>query len=185
MQWLPRLGFVQVNYADYAGPGHWNDPDILCVGQIGWGKPRVTKLSPNEQITHIKIWSILPAPLLIGCDMTALDQFTLDLLTNSEVLDVNQDPLGKPAKRIARGNDWEIWSRPLWDGTVAAAIFNRSTLEKQLTLNWQDIGVKGPQPVRDLWLKKDIGDLDSISVKVPAHGSLFYKIGKPNPKDWD
>lgn len=182
---MSELGFVQVNYADYAGPGHWNDPDILCVGRIGWGKPRATRLTPIEQVTHITIWSILPAPLLIGCDLTALDQFTFDLLTNEEVLDVNQDPLGKPARRVAAGSDWEVWARPLWDGTIAAAAFNRGAVQKRLAINWGDIGVQGSQPVRDLWLKKDLGEhAESISADVPAHGTVFYKIGKPNRTDW-
>lgn len=179
------LGFRQADYSDYAGPGHWNDPDILCVGKVGWGELRPTRLTPNEQITHMTLWAILPAPLLVGCDMSDMDQFTVDLLTNEEVLEVNQDPLGKGAKRIARGDDWEIWARPLWDGTHAAALFNRSSLEKQLTLNWQDFGAAGKQTVRDLWLKKDVGEYDgSISVKVPAHGAFFYKIGTPNRTDW-
>jgi alpha-galactosidase len=182
---MADLGFRQADYAEYAGPGHWNDPDILCVGKVGWGKLRPTRLTHNEQITHITLWSIIPAPLLIGCDMSDMTKFTVDLLTNEEVLDVNQDPLGIAARRIARGNDWEIWARPLWDGTYAAAIFNKSSLQKELTLNWKDFGTKGKQKVRDLWIKQDIGEYEeSITVRVPAHGCKFYKIGTPNRFDW-
>ena len=89
----------QAGHEMYAGPGHWNDPDMLVVGNVGFGNPHPTHLKPNEQILHISMWCLLSAPLLIGCDMTRLDPFTLALLSNDEVLDINQDPLGKPGRR--------------------------------------------------------------------------------------
>src|SRR2546426_5389012 len=98
---------------------------MLVVGVVGWSVPRRTRLTPNEQITHITLWSLLAAPLLIGCDLTQLDTFTHALLTNDEVLDVNQDPLGKAAIRKVKNGQTEIWTRPLFDGSTAVGIFNR------------------------------------------------------------
>ena len=94
-------GFRQAGHEKYAGPGHFNDPDMLIVGKIGWGNVHPTRLTPNEQYTHISLWCLLASPLLIGCDMTQMDDFTLNLLSNDEVLDINQDPLGHQAARVA------------------------------------------------------------------------------------
>ncbi len=101
---MSGIGFGQAGHEPYAGPGHWNDPDMLVVGKVGWGPSlHPTRLKPDEQVTHITLWSLLAAPLLIGCDMSQMDDFTLALLTNDEVLDVNQDPLGKQAGRVGAG----------------------------------------------------------------------------------
>jgi alpha-galactosidase len=109
-----------------------------------------------------------------------MDKFTLDLLTNDEVLDVNQDPLGKPAGRVAENNGIQVWSRPLQDGTVAVGIFNTGMEDLEGIVKWSDIGVQGKQPVRDLWMKQDLGVfVGQYAVKVPAHGSFMFKIGTP------
>jgi len=127
---------------------------------------------------------MLAAPLLIGCDMSQLDQFTIDLLTNDDVLDVNQDPLGKQARRIAKDGMNEVWARPLYDGTVAVAFFNRFFERADVKVNFADIGLKGKQPVRNLWQKKDLGDFDgSYTATVPVHGAVMVKIGKPITTD--
>lgn len=129
---MSRIGFSQDKWAEYAGPGHWNDPDMLVVGHVGWGpKLHPTRLTPDEQYTHITLWSLLASPMLIGCDMTQLDEFTLSLLSNDEVIAVNQDALGKQARRIGDdGNDGtEVWSRQLSDGTTAVGLFNRGRFE--------------------------------------------------------
>jgi alpha-galactosidase len=123
-----RNGFSQDKWAPYAGPGHWNDPDMLVVGKVGWGpKLHPTGLTPDEQYTHITLWCLLASPMLIGCDMTQLDDFTLSLLSNDEVLAVDQDPLGKQATRVKEDLEagTEIWARPLADGTTAVGLFNR------------------------------------------------------------
>lgn len=165
----------------YAGPGHWNDPDMLMVGVVGKGNPHPTDLTPNEQILHISMWCLLSAPLLIGCDMTKLDPFTLALLTNDEALDINQDPLGKAAGRISEdGFGGEVWARPLFDGTRAVGLTNADLEPRTVTVRWSDLGLTGPQPVRDLWLHKDLGKLtQSYSVSVPSHGVVLLKIGQP------
>ncbi len=182
---MSSIAFGQNGHESGASPGHWNDPDMLVVGKVGWGPTlHQTRLTRNEQITHITFWSMLAAPLLIGCDMSQLDQFTIDLLTNDDVLDVNQDPLGKQARRIAKDGMNEVWARPLYDGTVAVAFFNRFFEKANVTVNWAELGISGKQPVRNLWQKKDLGDFDgSYTATVPVHGAVMVKIGKPNTTD--
>ena len=170
----------------YAGPGHWNDPDMLVVGVLGWGNQHPTKLTPNEQLMHITQWCMIASPLLIGCDMTKLDKFTLAILTNDEALDVNQDPLGKAAGRVSSDSaGGEVWARPLADGTHAVSLLNTGDTPMDVTAKWADIGVTGKQPIRDLWLHKNVGSFnDSYTVMVPAHGVVFVKVGKPN-NNWN
>ena len=110
----------------FAGPGHWNDPDMLVVGHVGWGPQlHATKLTPDEQYTHISLWCLLSAPLLIGCDMERLDPFTLNLLTNDEVLALDQDALGKQAKHAAAVGAVDVFLKELEDGSKAVGFFNR------------------------------------------------------------
>jgi alpha-galactosidase len=179
--WLSMThnGFAEATRSQYSGPGHWNDPDMLVVGQVGWGPSlHATHLTPNEQYTHISLWSLVDSPLLIGCDMTQLDDFTLNLLTNDEVLAVNQDPLGQEAARITAVNDAEVWAKDLEDGTKAVGLFNRGELPQTVTVNWADIKLTGKQPVRDLWRQKDLGDFDAYySIEVPRHGAVLVKVG--------
>ncbi len=178
---LSGIGFKQVNNSPYAGPGHWNDPDMLIVGKVGWGPTlHDTKLSKTEQITHLTMWSMLAAPLLIGCDMTKLDPFTLAVLTNDEVLEVDQDPLGKAATLVSENGDALVWSRPLEDGTVAVALFNRAGAKMEVGVKWSELGLSGSQPARDLWLRKDLGNFDgSFTAAVDPHGAVMVKIGQP------
>jgi alpha-galactosidase len=129
---VTSIGFTQDKWASFAGPGHWNDPDMLVVGMVGWGpKLHPTHLTPDEQYTHITLWCLLAAPLLIGCDMTQMDDFTVSLLSNDEVLAVDQDPLGKSARRVKEDlqTGIEVWMRPLADGTLAVGLFNRGRYE--------------------------------------------------------
>jgi len=179
---MSGIGFSQSGHEKHAGPGHWNDPDMLVVGRLGWG-PNIhpSRLSQNEQITHITLWSLQSAPLLIGCDMSQMDKFTIDLLSNDEVIDVDQDPLGKPAGRRAKEGRVEVWARPLWDGTMAVGLFNRNLEAAKVTAKWSDLGLQGSQPVRDLWQQKNLGGCTgSFSATVPQHGAVLVKIGRPN-----
>ena len=177
---LRSIGFSQNGHEKYAGPGHWNDPDMLMVGVVGFGNTHPTHLRPNEQITHITLWSLLSAPLLIGCDLTRLDPFTKAILTNDDVLDVNQDPLGKPAGRIGEAGETQIYARPLFDGTQAVGLFNLSAEAQPVTVTWAQLGLSGSQAVRDLWLRKDLGKkAEGYTVSVPAHGAMMFKIGMP------
>ena len=129
---------------------------MLVVGKVGWGPSlHPTHLTPNEQYTHISLWCLLSAPLLIGCDMTQLDPFTKGLLTDDEVLAVNQDPLGKQAARVVKTDDGvEVWMKELDDGSHAVGVFNRGEMPATPTVKWADLGLTGPQAVRDLWRQK-------------------------------
>jgi alpha-galactosidase len=151
----PRL-FSQDKWAPYESPGHWNDPDMMVVGYVGWGsKPRPTLLTPDEQYTHMSAWCLMSVPLLLGCDLTKLDAFTLSLLTNDEVIAINQDVLGKQATVISKQGDCGILAKDLFDGSKAAGLFNTGdTGVKTIVLSWKDMGIQGKYIVRDLWRQK-------------------------------
>jgi alpha-galactosidase len=114
----------------------------------------------------------------MGCDLTKLDEFTLSLLTNDEVLDVNQDPLAKQAARVAKRGDLEVWAKDMEDGSKAVGLFNRGYLASDVTVNWSELGVTGKQRVRDLWRQKDLGEFTEkfTAVKVPRHGVLLVRL---------
>jgi alpha-galactosidase len=172
-------GFHEAGIGQYAGPGHWNDPDMLVVGNVGWGPAlHPTRLTPNEQYTHISLWCLCSAPLLIGCDMTKLDPFTLSLLTNDEVIAINQDPLGKEAQPIAKDNEGhEVWAKDLEDGSKAAGLFNRGEVAGDVTVNFADLKLTGSQTVRDLWRQKDITTgTEKFTASVPRHGVVLVRL---------
>lgn len=169
---LYSIGFSQYPLYKYAKPGRWNDPDMLIVGKVGWGpKIRDTRLTIDEQYTHISLWALLSAPLLIGCDMAQLDDFTLGLLKNTEVIDINQDELGMQAQRILKKGDIEVWSKKLVDGSTAIGIFNLNLDMKEVTLTLQELQLTGAQIVRNVWKQQDLGSItDSYQVSIPSHG---------------
>jgi len=175
---MSDIGFKQAGHEKFAGPGHFNDPDMLIVGKVGWGRVHPTRLTPNEQYTHITLWSLLASPLLIGCDMAQLDDFTIGLLANDEVIDVNQDPLGKQAGRIAKNGDLEVWAKDMEDGTKAVGLFNRGTNAAPIAVNWADLGLKpGKHKVRDLWPQQDLGKFaDKYEATVPRHGATLVRV---------
>jgi alpha-galactosidase len=174
---LSRIGFNQDKTAPYARPGNWNDPDMLIVGQVGWGHLHPTRLTPNEQYTHISLWCLLSAPLLIGCDMTQLDPFTLNLLENDEVLAVDQDPLGKEAATVAKNGQTRVYAKDLADGSKAVGLFNLGETETQVTVNGSDLGLTGKWHARDLWRQKDLGQFkNSFSATVPRHGVVLVRV---------
>ncbi len=177
---MAAVGFRQAGREKWSRPGHWTDPDMLVIGKVGWGANiHDTRLTPNEQITHITLWTIQAAPLLIGADMAQFDKFTTDLMTNHEVLEVNQDVLGRAGSRVFQDHRLEVWARPLADGAKAVALFNRGLQAATVTARWSDIGVTGRQRVRDLWLHKDLGEFtDRFSATVPAHGAVLVKLGR-------
>jgi alpha-galactosidase len=174
-------------WAAFAEPGHWNDPDMLLVGTLAWGNEkaaRPTRLTPNEQYAHISFLCLGANPLLLSCDMEKLDAFTLNLLTNDEVLEVNQDPLGKAARRIAKDGDREVSAKPMEDGSWAVGLFNRGRVPATVTLRWSDVKLDGERRVRDLWRQQDVGTFDkTFAAEVPRHGvrliRLFPTVGKP------
>lgn len=177
---LSTIGFLQDKWQPYAQPGSWNDPDMLIVGKVGWGDGiRTTGLSPDEQYTHMSLWSILAAPLMIGCELTLLDDFTLSLLKNSEVLAVNQDIAGIQGHRVTRDekNDTEVWAKPLNDGSWAVGLFNLGEKEQTVSIDFSKLNITGNQTVRDLWKHENIGEYNgNFSAIVPVHGVVFVKI---------
>lgn len=178
---VKNIALVQDKSAPWSKPGNWNDPDMLVVGTVGWGNPHPSKLKPDEQYLHFSLWSLFSAPLLIGCDMEKLDAFTLNLLTNDEVIDINQDPLGKQATCVQTIGDLRIYVKELEDGSRAVGFCNFG-LDK-INLSYKDfekLGINGKQKVRDLWRQKDIMTLNTtteqLNIEVPIHGVLLYKF---------
>jgi alpha-galactosidase len=177
---MSGIGFNQAGHEKFAGPGHWNDPDMLVVGYVGWSaNVRPTHLTPNEQYTHITLWCLLNSPLLIGCDMTKLDEFTLGLLTNDEVLEVSQDPLGRQAGRISKNGQLEVWAKDMEDGSKVVGLFNRGDDLTVVSVNWSDLGLTGKHAVRDLWRQENLGKFaDQYTAPVPRHGVALVKVKK-------
>ena len=176
---MSSIGFAHSDRGERIGPGAWNDPDMLVVGRLGWGSsPHPTRLGGNEQITHITLWSMLAAPLLIGCDLTQMDDFTQRLLMNDDVIEIDQDTLGKPAKRVFQDGNTEVWARPLADGAYAVALFNRGPDKATVRTEWKrDLGLSGSPKVRDLWRRADRGRRkDGFAAEVPAHGALLLRV---------
>ena len=177
------IAFSQDRWVPFAGPGHWNDPDMLVVGYVGWGSQlHLTHLTPDEQYTHITMWCMLSAPLLIGCDLSRLDPFTLNLLDNDEVLAVDQDALGQEASRVATLGDVDVYLKNLEDGGKAVAFFNRGPQSENINFDKLGyIGLWGPQHVRDLWRQKNLPDVRNpltsvFKVSIAAHSAELYKF---------
>jgi hypothetical protein len=177
---MSKIGFNQIENAPYAGPGHWNDPDMLVVCWVGWGPSlHPSKLTPDEQYTHISLWSLLSSPLLIGCDLTKLDDFTLNLLTNDEVLAVNQDPLGKQATPAIKDGNIQVWVKDLQDNTKAFGVFNLGDKSEKYTLDLKKLGIQERASVRDLWRQKEITAVDNVvELTVPSHGVVLMKYSR-------
>ncbi len=177
---LSHIGFRQEKWASYAGPGHWNDPDMLIVGSIGWGNPHPTSLTPDEQYTHVSLWCLLSAPLLLGCNLQQLDSFTLNLLTNDEVLAVDQDALGQEATPVASGDGWTIYAKKLEDGSWAVGMFNLDMVPQNISLSLSDLKIQGIQQIRDLWRQKNLGAFTgTFATEVPPHGVMLIRISPP------
>ncbi|MFD2162323.1 putative Ig domain-containing protein [Paradesertivirga mongoliensis] len=172
--------FTQDRWAPYARPGHWNDPDMMILGYVGWGKtPKPTRLTPDEQYTHVSAWALMSVPLLLGNDLTKLDEFTISLLTNDEVLDVNQDPLGLQATTISKRGETGIMAKDLENGSIAAGLFNTGDTTTTVTLRWPDLNIVGKYIVRDLWRQKDLGTfVNSFPASVNKHGVVLISLRK-------
>ncbi len=178
---MSGIGFKQDKCAPHAQPGNWNDPDMLVVGQVGWGHLHPSRLTVDEQYTHISLWCLLSAPLLIGCDMTKLDDFTLNLLENDEVIAIDQDELGKEATCVETNGDVRVYEKELADGGRALGFFNLGPASVDLQFNdLAKLGFTGSLNVRDLWRQKDVADVNAASgtlpLTIPAHGVVLYKL---------
>ncbi len=153
----------------YAGPGRWNDPDMLEVGN--------GHMSRDEYITHMSLWCILAAPLLAGNDLAKMTPETLAILTNPEAIAVDQDPKGIQGHWVSRDGPYEILAKPLADGSTAVLLMNRGEDSERMTLSLKNIGVFKPAEIRDLWAKKDLGKFTGMfSAEVPKHGAVLVKV---------
>ncbi|RYU90479.1 alpha-galactosidase [Mucilaginibacter terrigena] len=177
---MADIGFSQMPAAPHAGPGYFNDPDMLIVGKVGWGDSQHnTRLTPDEQYTHISLWSLLSSPLLIGCDMGKLDKFTLNLLTNDEVLAIDQDALGKEATQAIKTDNHQVWIKDLADDGKAVGIFNTSDKYQAITLKRNENGLQGLTKIRDVWRQKNVITTgSSYTVKVAPHGVMLLRLSK-------
>jgi alpha-galactosidase len=166
---MTDIGFRQAGLAKFAGPGHWNDPDMLEVGN--------GKMNAEEYRTHMSLWALLAAPLLAGNDLSTMKPETIAMLTNREVIAIDQDRLGKQADRVWAEGSQEIWGRSLADGSKAVGIFNRFDWPQTIEVDFSGLGFKGGVKARDIWAAKDLGTLPSKYVAhVPGHGVVLLKV---------
>ncbi|HZY63068.1 MAG TPA: glycoside hydrolase family 27 protein [Edaphobacter sp.] len=168
---MAEIGFGQAGLARFAGPGHWNDPDMLEVGNGG--------MTAEEYRTHMSLWAILAAPLLAGNDLTTMTPETIAILTNRDVIAVDQDSAGKEGDRVSAEGPIEIWARPLADGSKAVGIFNRHPSALTATVDFHKLGFSGAVKAKDLWLSKDLGKINGpYTTTIPGHGVLFLRVSK-------
>jgi alpha-galactosidase len=163
---------------EYGGPGGWNDLDMLVVGLKGKGQIAGSGMSFVEYQTHMSVWCIACSPLMIGCDIRKLDSDTASLLMNREVLDINQDTLGIPARRVKQMGQCEIWTKPLADQSVVVSVINRSSRPEDVTVKARDIGMLDtPKLARNLWTQEDIADFKiELTQRVQPHETVLLKI---------
>lgn len=168
---MSLIGFSQAGLAKFAGPGHWNDPDMLEIGNGG--------MTPDEYQTHMSLWVILAAPLLAGNDLSKMDEVTRGILVNKDVIAVDQDRLGIQGDRVSAVGPYEIWMKPLDHKAKAVALFNRGPLAEPITVQFKDLGISGPVRGYDLWAHKDLGILkDSYTATVPRHGVVMVRLSR-------
>ncbi|MBA4850180.1 NPCBM/NEW2 domain-containing protein [Emticicia sp. BO119] len=189
---LYLTSFSLDKWSPYSGHGHWADPDMMIIGKVSIGPVmHDTRLTPDEQYSHVSMFSILAAPLLIGCPIDQLDEFTLNLLSNDEVIEINQDPLGKGGRLILNENGIEVWQKPLEDGSYAIGLFNTADFGKNpqsyfhwgnekskvFTLDLKKIGLTGKYRFRDVWRQKDSGIFtDSFKAEIRHHGVVLLRV---------
>ncbi|MDR2765807.1 MAG: NPCBM/NEW2 domain-containing protein [Tannerella sp.] len=173
-------GFFQETIRQYTGPGGWNDPDYLLFGKIwNWEEERdvLSPMSPSEQYTCMTLWCMMSAPLIFSGELVSLDEFTQNILCNAEVIDINQDKLGKSGYSIYKQDFTEIWKKELHDGSTAIAIFNKSPFKSLVSIDWRSLGYDAKNTVRDLWRQQDLGVTTKTSqFEIPRHGCVLLKV---------
>ncbi|MFL6352610.1 MAG: glycoside hydrolase family 27 protein [Bryobacteraceae bacterium] len=168
---METIGFKQAEISAYIKPGHWNDPDMLEVGNGG--------MSNEEYQVHMSLWALLAAPLLAGNDLRNMSESTLAMLTNAEVIAVDQDGAAQPVKRMVQNGNFEVWTRPLQDGSTAIGLFNRDTQAKTVSVTWSALGLSGHLKARDLWKHEDVPiSGDTYTATVPKHGVILLRVQK-------
>ena len=166
---VTEIGFSQAGLSKFAGPGHWNDPDMLEIGNGG--------LTPDEARTQMSLWSLLAAPLLAGNDLSKMDSDSLNILNNREVLQIDQDPAGHQGSRVWSEGPLEIWARVLANGSVAVGLFNRNQGPVEIPLDLKLLGLQRAAKVRDVWQHKDLAPIrESKAIPVASHGVVLLII---------
>jgi alpha-galactosidase len=178
---MDHIGFGQDGLQAYAGPNHWNDPDMLIVGMHGHGNVAHGGCSDSEYRVHFSLWCLLASPLMIGCDVRKMDDATRTILTNPRVIAVNQDPLGRQGFRAGSGADTaQVWMKPMADGSVVAGLFNRHDRDaRKITAAWEALGLHDRRACRlqDLWSGADLGEFRaSFTAVVPPHDVALVRI---------
>jgi alpha-galactosidase len=176
-----NVALKNAEHREWSKPGSWNDPDYVQIGYIGdargGGLPAPCPLTPNEQYAFMSLWCLMASPIFYSGDMTKLDEFTLNVLCNPEVIEVNQDPMGQCARAIQLDENTFIMVKDLADGSKAVGLCNRGEMETTLSARCADLGIKGKPRVRDLWRQKDLGRLESeFRATVPRHGVLLVRV---------
>ena len=176
-----NIAFSNARHWEFAQPGAWNDPDYILIGWVGdahgMGEGKKTTLTPNEQYSYMSLWSLMAAPLIFSGDMAKLDAFTLNVLCNAEVIEVDQDPLGKQAKILRQTRDEYVLVKELEDGSKAVGLFNLSSHPRKISVTWNDLGVVGNQRVRDLWRQKEIGSFGkTFEIEISRHGVALVRV---------
>ncbi|HEY3381599.1 MAG TPA: glycoside hydrolase family 27 protein [Vicinamibacterales bacterium] len=170
---MTRIGFGQDSLAPFAKPGHWNDPDMLEIGNGG--------MTDVEYRTHMSLWALLAAPLLAGNDLRTMAADTQRILTNREVIAVDQDPLGRQGHRVRADGDLEVWMRTLSGGAIAVGLFNRGASAAQISVRCEEFQACGGYTARDLWIASDLGRFGpSYAATVPSHGVVLLRL-TPTP----
>jgi alpha-galactosidase len=174
-------GLSNARHWRHAGPGRWNDPDYLLLGWVGAarghgvGKP--TPLTDHEQYSYMSMWSLMAAPLIFSGDMAKLDAFTLNVLCNTEVIEVDQDPLGRQGEPVVRDESTLVLAKPMEDGSLAVGLFNLTEDERAVAATWDELGLEGPHRARDLWRQKDLDRVEGrLEAKVPRHGVAMVRL---------
>jgi len=166
---MAEIGFGQAGLAKFAGPGHWNDPDMLEVGNGG--------MSAAEYRTHMSLWALLAAPLIAGNDLTKMTPETVALLTNKDIIAIDQDPAGKQGDRVHAEGTLEIWARTLADGSKVVALFNRNDILNEIRVDFRELGFKGPVKAHDVWADKDLGELPSQTrLPLAGHDVILLRV---------
>jgi alpha-galactosidase len=176
-----RIGIANAQHWQYAGPGRWNDPDYILIGWVGDAHKQAegtpTTLTPNEQYSYMSLWSLMAAPLIFSGDMEKLDEFTLNVLCNAEVIEVDQDSLGRQGRIIRQNEQHFIMAKDMEDGSKAVGLFNTDQIGSAVTVAWEELGIKGPCRMRDLWRQKDLGIFESqYQAVVPRHGVALVRL---------
>lgn len=177
------IAFANARHHAHAGPGGWNDPDYVLIGQVGDANdiaapPKMTGLTPSEQYSYVSLWSLMAAPLFYSGDITHLDPFTLNVLCNAEVIDVDQDPRGAQG-RVLRGPDGPelVVAKPLEDGSLAVGLFGLGEEPRTIEVTWRELGIEGEHRVRDLWRQKDLAVArDRFAADVTRHGVALVRL---------